>query len=143
VPFQACRPDPHHNQPELRPAAVEELEVVDRALGRQVIDRDAELFCQNLCERFAIYVIRPSRRSRRQRERLRPFRAGSRGIGRYCNGEQGRDDAEKRSILPDPHRAIFLIEKVRYCYLRLRVGKLNAASPHCRLLAQTILSGRP
>jgi hypothetical protein len=30
---------------------------------------------------------------------------------------------------------------VRYCYLRSRAGKLNAASPHCCLLAQTILSG--
>ena len=57
----ALQADPHRNHPKLYPSAIDELHVVDRALGRQGIDRDAELLRQNLCERFAINVLHAAR----------------------------------------------------------------------------------
>ena len=74
----ALQANPHGNHPELRPAAIEQFDVVDRALGRQGVDGNAEVLRQDMRESFAINVIHPARRSRHQGKRLWPIGVGCR-----------------------------------------------------------------
>src|ERR1700730_17707618 len=64
VPFQPCNATPVVVIPR---CATDELHVDKAVVGRLGIDRDAELFRQDPCERIAVDVIYPARRSRPQR----------------------------------------------------------------------------
>jgi hypothetical protein len=112
VPFQPSRPTPIVVIPSCAPPDMEELHVVDCALGGQRVHRNAELLRQEARELFTVNVIHPAGEAVAN---VSDFGQSGPAAGTPIDAPRASRVAKRKGIpLQGPQRAIFWLKRLRY-----------------------------